>query len=214
MRALFVLVLLVLAAPAEANMFVVVDLGMYHACPRGKDWSEVKACLEKQGHLTVLRQLAGAMLVRLDQLEGKQWVDAGVYLYTEHRNQWRISGSFFGRGTDYEVLHFKPFTAGTARGFRIDIGQASNLWVQLDGVTTIPATRRAYQSMFCSPVNQSCVQITHACEVLVRGKAYWTLHANIQVKGNDVTVAGDRKIAGPFCAQAEKVFLGWPQITP
>jgi hypothetical protein len=204
-----------LASYARADMFVVDDeIGLYRACPTGKDWPAIEKCIAGQGHLTVLRKLTGAILIRLDQLEGKQWVDAGIYLYTEQKTAWRISGSFFGRGTEYEILHFAPFTAGTARGFRIDIGQASSLWVQLDGVTTLPATRRAYQTMFCSAANQNCLQVTESCEVLVRGHAYWTLRGDIRVAGNEVTIAGDRKLAGPFCMQAERAFLGWPQVAP
>ena len=49
----------------------------------------------------------------------------------------------------------------------------------------------------------------------VDGGAYWTFRGVHHVKGNnEIAVLGDRRFAGPFCAQAERVFLGWPQQQP
>ena len=208
-RALIVLVLL--AGYARADMLVIEEPGMYYACPKGKKWDDVEACLKKHGKPALVRAIAGAKLVRLDQLENKEWVDGGLYLYTEGKNDWHISGTFFGRGTEYDILEFEPMHAGKAPGFRIEIGQASPLWVQLDGVTTTPAVRRAYQTMLCSPQTSQCYTITKSCEVLVKGRAYWTFRGSMTIQDNQVDVPGDRRLAGPFCTQGEKLFLGWPQ---
>jgi len=197
-----------LATPAWAD-FVVEEPGMYYACPKGKTWDDVKKCLEKNGRPLVIKQLAGAKIVRLDQLENGKWFDAGIYIYVEQAKQWKIAGSFFGRGTEYELLDFKPLTIFNHTGYRLDIGQATPLYVQLDGLTTRPATRRTYSTLFCSPNNKYCTQATRLCEVLVYGKAYWTFRGDMKINGNEVTITGDRKIAGPFCGQAERVFLGW-----
>ena len=40
---------------------------------------------------------------------------------------------------------------------------------------------------------------------------YWAFRGAMKLNGNEITIAGDRRLAGPFCAQSEKVFLGWPQ---
>ena len=206
------LLLLLLVSPASAERLVIEEEpGMFHACPQGKTWTDVTKCLQKHGRPAIVKQIAGARLVRLDQQESGQWVDGGIYVYVEHQGAWKVSGGFFGRGTEYEMLDFKPLTVGNHTGYRIDIGQASPLWVQLDGVTTQVATRRAYQTMFCSPGHHYCTQATRTCEVLVRGKAYWAFRGAMKLDGNEITIAGDRKLAGPFCAQAERVHLGWPQ---
>lgn len=209
MRWLLVLLLLPMASIADA--LVIEEPGMYYACPKGKQWSDVQRCLAKQGRPAIVKQLAGAKLVRLDQQENGQWVDGGVYLYVEWKGEWKIAGSFFGRGTEYELLDFQTLTIGKTTGYRFDVAQASPLWVQLDGLTTTPATRRAYQTMFCSPTTNYCTQALKTCEVLVRGRAYWAFRGALTLTGNEVRVAGDRRIAGPFCSQAERVYLGWPR---
>jgi hypothetical protein len=213
MRWLFAaaLVLTVLPSMAAAERLVIEEPGMYYQCPGGKKWDDVAKCLKKHGRPEVVRSLLGAKLVRLDQQENAQWVDGGIYLYVERKGEWKIHGTFFGRGTDYELLEFKSITIGSHTGHRIDIGQATPLWVQLDGVTTTQALRRSTQTLFCGGVNQACTHTTQNCEVLVRGRAYWTFRGDMKISGNDVTIAGDRRAAGPFCAQAERVFLGWPQ---
>ena len=207
MRWLALLVLL--AVPAHA--LVIEDPGMYYACPQGKTWDAVKQCLDKQGRPAIVRTVDGAKLVRLDQLENGAWVDGGVYLYVEIKKQWKIAGSFFGRGTDYDLQKLEALTIGKHTGFRFEIAQASPLYIQLDGLTTQRATRRVYQTMFCSPNSQYCTQAMRTCEVLVHGGAYWTFRGDLKINGNEVSVTGDRKYAGPFCAQAERVYLGWPQ---
>jgi hypothetical protein len=208
-RWLVIAVVLVSASPGAA--FVVEEPGMYYACPGGKTWATVQSCLEKQGRLAILKQLEGAKLVRLDQQENGQWVDAGVYLYVEQARSWKVNGGFFGRGSDYELLDFTALTIGKSTGYRIDIGQASQVGIQLDGVTTQLATRRIYQTMFCGPSTRYCTIAVKSCEVLVRGRAYWTFRGSLRVDGNEVTIAGDRRLSGPFCRQPEKQMLGWPQ---
>ena len=207
----WLVLLALLVSPAAAEWLVIEEPGMYYACPAAKTWDDVTKCLKKHGRPALVKQLAGAKLVRLDQQESAQWVDGGLYLYVEYKGQWKIAGAFFGRGTDYELLDLRPLTIGKTTGFRFDIGQASMLYVQLDGLTTQAATRRAYQTMFCSPTNNYCTQAVRTCEVLVRGRAYWTFRGAMTVNGNEVTIAGDRRNAGPFCSQAERVYLGWPQ---
>lgn len=184
---------------------------MYHACPGGKTWEDIDKCLRKHGKLHVVRTLADARLVRLDQLENQEWVDAGLYLYAESKGAWKIAGAFFGRGTDYELLDLKPLVVGTHRGFRVDLGQASSLWVQLDGITPMRAVRRAMLTMYCSRERRACTTATRTCEVLVGGRAYWTFHGTERIRGHEIAIEGDRRHAGSWCAQAERVFLGWPQ---
>lgn len=205
------LLVLLVATSAVADALVIEEPAVYYACPQGKTWDDVKACLDKQGRPVIVKQTSGAKLVRLDQVENGAWVDGGVYLYVEYKRAWKIAGSFFGRGTDYELQKLEPLVVGTHPGFRIEVAQASPLHVQLDGLTTQRATRRAYQTMFCSAQGRYCAQVVRTCEVLVHGGAYWTFRGAMKLDGNELTVAGDRTNAGPFCAQAERVFLGWPQ---
>ncbi len=210
MRWLVIATLLV-AGTASARMLVIEDPGMYYACPQGKTWAAVEKCLKGQGRPQVVKQMDGAKLVRLDQIENGLWVDAGIYLYVEVAKQWKIAGGFFGRGTEYELTDFKPFTLGKHTGFRIEIAQASPLFVQLDGLTTRAATRRVYQTLYCSPAREYCTQVVRSCEVLVNGHAYWTFRGTSAQEGDQIVIAGDRKLAGPYCTQAERVYLGWPQ---
>src|SRR5688572_10201999 len=105
----------------------------------------------------------------------------------------------------------RQHTIGTHTGLRIEIGQAAALWVQLDGITSTRAIRRSLHTMFCGGINAWCATTTHQCEVLVHGNAYWAFHGTQVFEGLDLYVRGDRKLAGPFCPQAERVQLGWPQ---
>ena len=191
---------------------VIDEPAMYYACPKGKSWEDVRRCLAGQGRPAVVKQIEieGAKLVRLDQLENGQWVDGGVYLYAERKGEWAIAGSFFGRGTAYEMLQLERMTIGKQVGVRVEIAQASPMFVQLDGLTIRRAVRRAYQTMFCSARGDACTQVTRSCEVLVRGAAYWMFRGELKLEGQEVVVSGDRRLAGPFCVQAERVYLGWP----
>jgi hypothetical protein len=208
----WLVLLVLLATSARADMLVIEEPGIYYQCPTGKSWDEVTKCLKKHGRPEIVKSLSGAKLVRLDQQENGQWVDGGLYLYIEANKAWKVAGAWFGRGSDYELLDFKPLTVGKHTGHRIDIGQAQALWVQLDGVTAQQAVRRSSQTLFCGGVRNDCTTAMTNCEVLVRGGAFWTFRGVMKVNGNEVSIEGDRKNAGPFCTQAEKVFLGWPQI--
>ena len=207
----WLLLLVLVSGTASAEMLVIEEPGMYYACPSGKTWAAVEKCLKGQGRPIVIKEMHGAKLVRLDQLENNVWVDAGIYLYAEVKSQWKIAGGFFGRGTEYELTDFKTHAVGTHTGWRIEIAQASPLFVQLDGLTTRAATRRAYQTLYCSPTRNYCTQVVKSCEVLVNGHAYWTFRGTSAQEGDQIVITGDRKLAGPYCAQAERVYLGWPQ---
>jgi hypothetical protein len=50
--------------------------------------------------------------------------------------------------------------------------------------------------------------------MLVNGSAYWAFRGTMQIDGNEVRIAGDRRKAGPFCSHSDRVFLGWPQQQP
>lgn len=210
MRWIVVALLVFRITSARADMLVIEEPGLYYACPKGKTWETVAKCLRTQGRADIVKTVAGGKLVRLDQNEGGKWIDAGVYLYVEDKAGWHIAGMFAGGGTDYELLEFEHLVVGKHTGFRIDIGQASPMFVQLDGLTSSHALRRASMTMFCGGVNNYCLVVTKSCEVLVHGNAYWTFRGAMTINGNEVTVKGDRSYAGPFCTQAERVFLGWP----
>lgn len=209
MRTLATLGLLgLLGLPAHA--LVIEEPGIYYACPNGKRWDAVAACLGKHGRPAIVKEAPGAKLVRLDQSENGVWVDGGVYLYVEYKQQWKIAGSFFGRGSSYELQKLEPMTSGKASGYRFDIALATPLSVMVDGLTVQRGIRRAYQTMFCHGQNQYCAQAIRSCEVLVHGGAYWTFRGAMTIDGNQVTIAGDRSHAGSHCTQPERVFLGWP----
>jgi hypothetical protein len=205
------LALIALLVPGTAAGLVIEEPAIYHLCPSGKSWDEVAKCLGKHGRPEIVKSLLGAKLVRLDQRANDVWIDGGIFLYVERKGEWKIAGSFFGHGTDYELLDFKSITVGKHTGHRLDIGQATTLFVQVDGATTTQALRRSTQSLFCGGMTESCSHTTISCEVLVRGRAFWAFRGALTIDGNEVKIAGDRRAAGPFCAQAERVFLGWPQ---
>ncbi len=202
---------LLLAVPAHAKELVIEEPSQYYVCPKGKTWDEVAKCLRQHGRPEIVRTLAGAKLVRLDQRDGDKWVDTGLYLYVAQKTGWAAAGNFQGGGTDYELLDLAPLTIGKHTGYRLDIGQATPLYVQLDGVTTSLALRRGTYTLLCNGIDGTCLFVTRNCEVLVHGNAYWTFRGAMTIDGNEVKVAGDRGYAGPFCSQAERVFLGWPQ---
>src|SRR5687767_6138574 len=113
MRWLVAAIVLFGVLPARAEMLVIEEeRGVAYVCRSGKKWDGVAKCLHKQGRPDVIKKIAGAKIVRLDQLEGQTWVDGGVYLYVEKKDGWMVAGTFFGRGTEYELTDFKTMLVG------------------------------------------------------------------------------------------------------
>lgn len=207
-----VLALVVTSATATARAkIVIMEPPLVRACPTGATWEAVDKCLRKQGTPTILRTFPTARLVRLQQVSGGVPSDAGVFLYMQRGNEWRLSGLYENRGVEYEVLAMDTVTVGKHAGYRIDIGQLYRSVVQPDGVTSVPALFALKQSMFCGGDSWRCTEVTTSCDVYVHGAATYSFRGTVTIGDNQVKVTGDRDHVGPFCAVAEVEYLGWTQ---
>jgi hypothetical protein len=206
------LALVVMSATATARAkIVVMDPPLVRACPTGATWEYIDKCLHKQGKPTILRSFPTARLVQLQQISGGVPSDAGVFLYMQRGNQWRLSGLYENRGAEYEVLAMNEITVGKHAGFRIDIGQLFRSAVQPDGFTSVPALFAMKQSMFCGGDSWRCTEVTTACDVYVHGAATYSFRGSVTIGENQVKITGDRDHLGPFCSAPETEFLGWTQ---
>jgi hypothetical protein len=204
------LVLATSSATARAKI-VIMDPPLVRACPRAATWEAVDKCLHKQGKPTILRSLPTARLVQLQQHQDTTDYDAGVFLYMQRGNEWRLAGLYEARGGDYEVLAMDSLKVGNHVGFRIDIGQLYRTAVSPDGVTSVPALVATRQSMFCGGDTWRCTEVTTACDIYVRGGSMASFRGTAHVADNNIRVDGDRKYMGQFCSIPDQEFLGWSQ---
>jgi len=89
---------------------------------RRETWDDVTKCLKKHGRPALVKQLVARSSCASTNREHAV-VDGGLYLYVEYKGQWKIAGAFFGRGTDYELLDFKPLTIARRPGIASTSGR-------------------------------------------------------------------------------------------
>ena len=203
-----VLGLMLVAAARDADAKLVMDPPMVRKCPGAKAWDGVAACLARHGLAQVLRQVAGARLVRFVETGSRQ--ESGLFLYVERKGAWQIGGHWPAYG-DYQLLGFEPLTIGGHKGYRIDIGQIQPFAFVVDDVSPVLAVLRMRHTLFCSGDDYTCPDAVSACEVLVRGNARFAFRGVLAIEGTSVSVTGDRSKAGEQCSVQPRVYLGWSQ---
>ncbi|MBL9013945.1 MAG: hypothetical protein JNL83_07205 [Myxococcales bacterium] len=209
MRAAALVIVMLLVADAAARRIVIMDPPIVSACPGGKSWDVVKACLARQGKLTIERTLPAAKLVRLVQDNDGKPFDAGVYLYVQRADKtWNVGGMF--AGTSYTIMDLKPLTIAGHRGYQLDIGQITRTHVSVDGATSVRAVLSTKRVLFCSGESYGCPDATTQCDVMIRGKTLWTFRGTIAFEPGRAVIHGDRSFGGQVCVPMRDVFLGWP----
>jgi hypothetical protein len=213
MKRLAILVLLTATAVADPlrEDRDVVDVAR-HPCPKGLAFTDVTRCLAKNAHVQPVGSIVGARLVRLD-IPDRPTVNK-LMLYAEANGAWRIVGEWTLR--DLTVVDFQALTLGKHTGYRIDVGQAFDVTVNVENADTqAPLSRpglvRTSTSLFCGSAALGCDRIMTDCEVLVRGKALWMFHGQLKVEGKRITVDGDRRHTGSWCTAPGNLFLRWPR---
>jgi hypothetical protein len=199
--------LLLVSATARAERIVIMEPPVVHTCRQAPSWPRLVACLAKVGKPQVVRAIDHVRLVRL---AGSPASGDSLYLYVERGGQWQLGGMFDG-GDHTELLAFDPLTVGRHVGYRLDIGATSHVSVSLDGVSSVPAVLMTRRAVLCSGDNRSCTDVTTACDVIVYGRTFWSFRGALTIEGNELRLVGERRMAGPLCTQAERVFLGWTQ---
>jgi hypothetical protein len=204
-----ILIIMLAASTADARRLVISDPPMVRKCPKGKTWNEVVTCLGKHYQPKVTKEVKGAKLVTLFQKAGDgKLIDSGVLLYIERNGAWQIGGRFETYGGEYTVFGLAPITIGKASGFKLDIGQATPISVMVE-TTPVPALQRMHRTMFCNGDSYSCPEATTSCDVSVDGGTWYLFRGTLTYEDNQVSVAGDRERAGPYCNVSPKVYLGW-----
>jgi hypothetical protein len=202
-------ILVVLLAGDAAARIVIMDPPIVSACPGGKSWDVVQACLARQGKLTFERTLPAARLVRVVQNNDGKPFDAGVYLYLQRADKsWQIGGMY--EGHSYAILALKPLTIAGHQGYQLDIGQLVRTQVSIDGATSVPVVIATKRVLLCAGDHHGCPDVTTQCDVMIRGKVLWTFRGTMAFEPGKVVVNGDRRFGGKVCVPARETFLGWP----
>ena len=208
------LALLLLTGEAAARKLVIREPPIVRACPSGRSWGAITACLGQQGTITIERSLPKAKLVHVIQ-EGRDGVpdDAGVYLYVQMGDgSWQVGGMF--DGNPFTVMDLAPLTIANHAGYQLEIGQIYRSSISLDGVTSLPAIIATKRVLFCSGSTYGCPDATTQCDVIVHGKTLWTFRGKITFEPGMARIVGDRSKGGQVCVPSEQVWLGWPTRAP
>lgn len=191
---------------------VVMDPPLVRACPGGKAWPAIAACVAKQGTVRVVRQTPTARLVRIEQVRDGKPYETTLALYVIRKGEWKLGGMWRSYATEFDVLGFEQVTVGKHTGHRIDLGQTQTFIAVVDDISPVPALLRMKHSLFCGGDYYGCTDVTTLCEVLVRGQARFVFRGSLSIKDdNMVVVSGDRTKVGPSCATSERAYLGWQQ---
>jgi hypothetical protein len=210
-RAIAVMLAIAAAAPAHADMDAERPPPQVRACRHAPSFATIEQCLRARGRVTVLRELPHARVVRIEEkFERGDDTDVGMSLYVERAGSWRLGGIFESQGP-YELLAADTVRSGTHEGYRLDVGDIRTTSLSLDDVTSTPAAVRAHRVVLCSGDDWHCIEMMTACDVLVRGRTYFTFRGAVEVGNNVVRVAGDRRAAGTLCSVPASVLLGWTQ---
>ena len=198
MRAVAVAVVLLVASAAHAKRVVHIPT-LRELCPGGEDWRKTTACFARHGKHEVLRDDATAKLIRF--APGTRI--AGIYLYLVKDKRWYVHGDL-RIFQEHELVGFQRVTLGKYGAYRIDAGIAQASAISLDGETSQMATYRIKRTLICVD-KRGCYQMMTACDVLVRGKAYYSFRGTLAVEDGMLKLVGDRRNAGTHCRQAEDI---------
>jgi hypothetical protein len=204
----------VAATATNAHAIVIFEPPIVRACPSQTSWAGVAACLSKHGFgAHVEREVASAKLVRIDEPRDSRRADIAYVIYVADKQGWRLGGLYELDSSDdpHTVLGFTALTVRGHTGFRFDVGQIDMTSTSFDGVTSVPAEVIARRAVYCSGESYGCVVAITACDLLVRGQAYYTFRG-VPAIGDDgeLHTPGARDVAGS-CNTAERQFLGWPR---
>lgn len=188
------LAILVVAAPAVGERLVVHDPMLQDVCPSGPTWKAVSACINRQVKPTLVRELPGARLVQMPD----DHMFHGIYLYVEGaKGVWRIVG--FAREDKPELIAFERFERG---GYRFEIGTVTQIAVE-SSPTSLALLKHKITTV-CP--KETCFTAVLACDVLVRGKAYWSYRGHQIVAGDTLRFVGERSNAGTVCNIRDQEF--------
>lgn len=193
-------VVAVMTSTASARRVVHIPT-LAELCPGNGEWNKVAECVKRQAPFKLLRDEAKLKLLRIDA-DRRHF--GGYYIYT-YDKQWKLYGSL-PQYQAADMLAFEPVTYGVRSGYRVDIGVSAQSGISLDGETTIPAEMRYRMTALCFGGGY-CTQFMTACDVLVRGRAYYTFRGKLWYENKQLKVIGDRSRAGPSCVQHEVVMV-------
>lgn len=168
-------------------------------CPGNTEWRKVAECIKRQGAFTLERDEERVKVVHVTEKSRM----GGLYIYTLGK-QWKLRGEL-RLYQDHDVLGFTHVTFGKHSGVRLDAGLAMPTSFSLDGETTMPATLRQEHTLVCFDDRSGCVQMMTSCDLLLRGKAYYTFRGKLVYADRQLKVVGDRGKAGNYCVQPELV---------
>jgi hypothetical protein len=195
------LVLALATTGADARVVHIPTIG--ELCPGNDDWAKVAQCIGRQGSFKIVRDEPNAKLVHITA----QSRLAGLALYTRatRDKRWRFTGDM-RMDHDHELLDVRRMSYGPRTGYRIDVGISYPMTFSVDTESFVQGVSRHRIAMLCIDGNIGCVQVMTSCDALVQGKALYTFRGKLVYEGRQLEVVGDRRNAGPYCAQDQLVW--------
>jgi len=192
--------------PLEARRFI-MEPSIPSACPGGRSWDKVHACLKRHGIVRVWKKDAKVRLVQVaaDANKSRGFRIPGVYLYTQVGAQWRLGGMLLG--DDYRLVQF-----GKVRGIRTEMFRIDVTTSHTDVINIGQQMRRAHVrqtiAVFCNGREPLCSSTLTSCDVYVEGKSYFMFRGKLDVVDDRVAnVTGDRTKTGDHCISEPQLFL-------
>jgi hypothetical protein len=182
-------------------------------CTQGQTWSVVTACLAKARYkISPLREGTDWKLVELEGQTDpppRRSLDAErlIALYVTSAKTWVLGGLVHVSGSHYELLAMTQVKIGKRDAWKLELGQAltTNLPTNDSGAST-PALVRYNRTAYCNGTATICSDVYTACEVLVRGRAWYAFRATTVVERDGVLeIGGDRSRGGSWCRMQERV---------
>jgi hypothetical protein len=200
MKRWLVFALLLVTAGTASSRRVVRMPTLPEVCPSNAEWDKLDACIRRHGSAKVLRDEPHLKIIDLDDRASRF---GGIYIYS-FKNKWDMRGQM-RLWQEHDVLGIEHVTFGAHKGIRFDVGLSTPLPFSIDGETTQQGLLRQRQTMVCFDDSWGCLQVTTSCEMLLRGKAYYSFRGTLSYANKQLQVIGDRSRAGNYCTSPEIV---------
>ncbi|HEX5059197.1 MAG TPA: hypothetical protein VFV99_07545 [Kofleriaceae bacterium] len=190
---------LLLASTGTASPRRVVHMPtLPEVCPSNAEWDKLDACIRRHGTMKVLRDEPALKIIDLDDRMSRF---GGIYVYA-FKTKWDMRGTM-RLWQEHDVLGVQHVTYGKHKGIRFDVGLSTAMPFTLDGETSMQGVLRQQETMVCFEDAWGCLQAITSCELLMRGKAYYSFRGTLAYADKQLQIVGDRSRSGTYCTSPE-----------
>jgi hypothetical protein len=216
-------VVVTLLSPSTARAEVIDVPPPVGGCTEAASWDAIGACLKKASYTST--QLRAGATWKLLEVEAQRDPTSTIrrrrhvgerlltlYVHQPARRTWVLGGHVSVSGVDYELLAAEQTKIRKHDVWRIDLGQAMTTPAPMLDGHPVPSLLRHNRTIYCNGTSPYCSEVFTACEVLVRGRAWFAFRGTAKLVDGDtaIHIAGDRRRAGDVCRMPERVQLHLP----